>query len=74
LSFRGDFPVNTHGGQLGFGQAGMAGGFSQVIEAVEQIRGHSGVRQVPNCDRAYVTGTGGVMAEQVALILAGDGA
>src|SRR5205814_2135598 len=26
LTWRGDFPLNTHGGQLSFGQAGMAGG------------------------------------------------
>ena len=26
LTFRGDFPLNTHGGQLGMGQAGLAGG------------------------------------------------
>ena len=39
LTFAGDFPLNTHGGQLGFGQAGMAGGFSQVVEAVRQVRG-----------------------------------
>ena len=37
LSYRGDFPCNTHGGQLGFGQAGLAGGMSHVIEAVRQV-------------------------------------
>ena len=26
LSYRGDFPCNTHGGQLGFGQTGLAAG------------------------------------------------
>jgi acetyl-CoA acetyltransferase len=71
LTYRGDFPVNTHGGQLGFGQAGMAGGFSQLIEGVTQVRGEAGARQVPRCDTAYVTGTGGIMSEQAALILHG---
>ncbi len=71
LTYRGDFPVNTHGGQLGFGQAGGAGGMSQVVEAARQVRGEAGVRQVPGCDTAYVSGTGGVMSEQAALIVQG---
>lgn len=71
LSHRGDFPCNTHGGQLGFGQAGMAGGMSQVIEAVAQIRGRAGARQLRRHDTAFVSGTGGVMSEQCALVLTG---
>jgi len=72
LSYRGDFPVNTHGGQLGFGQAGLAGGMSQVVEAVAQVQGRSGDRQLRRHDVAYVTGTGGVMSEQAALVLVGE--
>jgi acetyl-CoA acetyltransferase len=73
LTFRGDFPVNTHGGQLGFGQAGGAGGMSQVVEAARQIMGRAGARQLQRHDLAFVSGTGGVMSEQSALILAGEG-
>ena len=71
LSYQGDFPCNTHGGQLGFGQAGLAGGMSQVVEAVRQIQGRAGDRQLARHDIAYVTGTGGVMSEQAALVLQG---
>lgn len=71
LSFRGDFPLNTHGGQLSFGQAGSAGGMSQVIEAMQQIQERAGERQLKRHDLAYVSGTGGVMSEQGALILRG---
>ncbi|MEQ8803499.1 thiolase family protein [Haliea sp.] len=71
LTWRGDFPLNTHGGQLSFGQAGTAGGMSQLIEAVTQIRGQAGDRQLPVHDTAFVSGTGGVMSEQGALVLAG---
>lgn len=71
LTWRGDFPMNTHGGQLSFGQAGSAGGMSQVIEAFHQIAGRAGDRQLARCDNVYVSGTGGVMSEQGALILQG---
>lgn len=71
LSYRGDFPCNTHGGQLGYGQAGQAGGMSHIVEAVEQIQGRSGPRQLRSHDLAYVSGTGGVMSEQAALLLRG---
>lgn len=71
LTYRGDFPMNTHGGQLSFGQAGSAGGMSQVIEAVTQLAGNAGDRQLKGCDTVYVSGTGGVMSEQGALILQG---
>jgi len=71
LSFRGDFPLNTHGGQLSYGQAGGAGGMSQVTEAVRQLRHEAGARQLARCDLAFVSGTGGVMSEQSALILRG---
>ena len=71
LSWKGDFPCNTHGGQLGFGQAGVAGGISQPIEAVRQIMGRGDGRQVAGCDTVFVSGTGGVMSEQSALILQG---
>lgn len=71
LRYDGDFPLNPHGGQLGMGQAGLAGGLSHVTEGVLQIQGRAEGRQVQSCDLAYVNGTGGMMAEQVALILEG---
>ncbi|MEZ5261163.1 MAG: thiolase family protein [Acidimicrobiales bacterium] len=71
LTYRGDFPVNTHGGQLSFGQTGLAGGFTQVLEGIRQVRGEAGDRQVPGCDVAYCSGTGGIMSEQTALIVQG---
>jgi acetyl-CoA acetyltransferase len=71
LSYRGDFPCNTHGGQLGMGQTGLSGGTSHVIEGVRQVQGRAGARQLARHDVAYVTGTGGVMSEQVAVVLTG---
>jgi acetyl-CoA C-acetyltransferase len=72
LTYRGDFPLNTAGGQLSFGQAGMAGGMHHVCDGVRQIMGRAGAAQVAACDRAFVSGNGGIMSEQVALILQGD--
>ncbi len=71
LRYCGDFPVNSHGGQLSFGQPGQAGGMTQVVEAVRQLRGAAGERQLRCCDTVYVSGTGGVMSEQSAIILQG---
>ena len=72
LSFAGDFPCNPYGGQLGFGQAGLAGGMSHITDAARQLMRRSEEHQVPDADVAFVTGNGGLMSEQVALILEGD--
>jgi acetyl-CoA acetyltransferase len=72
LTFEGDFPCNTHGGQLSFGQTGMAGGMTHVTEGARQIMGRAAANQMSRCDTAFVTGNGGIMSEQVALILRGD--
>ena len=71
LTYGGDFPCNTHGGQLSFGQAGLAGGMSHVCDATRQLMGRCEDNQVPDCNRAFVAGNGGIMSEQVALILEG---
>lgn len=72
LRFSGDFPLNTNGGQLGFGQAGGAGGMTHVVEGAKQLMGRSDARQVKQCDTVFVSGNGGIMSEQTALILRGD--
>jgi acetyl-CoA acetyltransferase len=53
----GRFPINTGGGQLSAGQAGASGGMIGVVEAVLQLRGEAGKRQVA-CDRGLVSGYG----------------
>jgi len=72
LTFRGDFPVNTAGGQLSFGQAGMAGGMHHVVDAARQLMGRADQAQVADCNTAFVTGNGGIMSEQVALLFQGE--
>jgi acetyl-CoA acetyltransferase len=54
----GELALNTSGGQLSAGQAGAAGGLHGLVEAVEQLRGRGGARQVAGARLALVTGYG----------------
>lgn len=58
LTFDGDFPNNTSGGQLSAGQAGAAGGFLGMTEAIRQLTGAAGGRAVPEAKLGLVTGFG----------------
>ena len=60
LRFDGELPVNTDGGGLSSNHPGMRGIFL-VIEAVKQLRGECGPRQVKDCGTALVHGTGGTL-------------
>ncbi len=57
-TYKGDFPINTDGGQLAAGQLNPAGasGCQQIVETTRQIRGEAGQRQVPRHDLALVNG------------------
>jgi len=55
------WPLNTSGGQLSAGQAGAAGGMHGLVEAVRQLLGQAGERQVAGALRAVVTGYGSVV-------------
>ncbi len=58
ISYRGSLPINTSGGQISAGQPGLAGGGVNVVEAVRQLFGDWGARQVPNAVNAMTTGIG----------------
>jgi acetyl-CoA acetyltransferase len=58
LTYKGDFPVNTGGGELSVGQAGLAGGYLHLVEALRQLRGEADGHQVKKAERALVTGIG----------------
>lgn len=58
LTVTGDFPHNTSGGQLSVGQAGAAGGYLGLVEAIRQVTDQAGPTQVAKADRAMVSGFG----------------
>ncbi len=65
----GRLPVNTHGGMLSHAHAGAAGGLFGIIEAVRQLRGQEGERQVANHDVALVHNEGGILSSHCTMIL-----
>jgi acetyl-CoA acetyltransferase len=54
----GALAVNTSGGQLCCGQAGAAGGMHGLVEAVLQLQGEAGERQIEGARTAVVSGYG----------------
>jgi acetyl-CoA acetyltransferase len=60
MTFKGDLPLNTGGGQISAGQPGLAGGGLNLVEAVRQMFGEGGARQIERTRNAMVTGIGGI--------------
>jgi acetyl-CoA acetyltransferase len=56
IALDGDVPLNTHGGQL---SAGRLHGYGFVHEAILQLRGDGGGRQVPDGPEVAVVANGG---------------
>lgn len=54
----GSFPFNTSGGQLSVGQAGAAGGYLGMVEALRQLTGSAGPTQVEGAAIGLVSGFG----------------
>ena len=58
FTIQGSVPHNTGGGQLSMGQAGAAGGYLGLVEAMRQILNQADGRQVTNVRHALVSGFG----------------
>jgi acetyl-CoA acetyltransferase len=69
LGPHGEFPINTSGGGLSYCQPGMFGIFL-LIEAVRQLRGEAGERQLPQHSTALCHGTGGILSTHATTVLA----
>jgi acetyl-CoA acetyltransferase len=60
MDLGGKLPLNTHGGLLSCAHPGACGGMTHFVEAVRQIRGEAGDRQVADCELALVTSASAV--------------
>lgn len=69
FSAQGALPLNTHGGLLSYGHCGVAGGMAHLVEAVLQLSGNAGARQIAEREWAYVHADGGVMSAHVGMIM-----
>jgi acetyl-CoA acetyltransferase len=63
----GKLAVNTSGGGLSYCHPGMYG-LLVMIEAIRQVRGECGERQVDGCDVALAHGNGGVLSSECTVI------
>jgi len=67
-AYDGDKPINTNGGRCSFGHAHAASGMADIYEAVMQMRGLCGERQVKKLPKtSFIRGFGG--AQNVASII-----
>ena len=66
----GSLAVNTNGGGLSCCHPGMYGIFP-FIEAVRQLRGEAGERQIEGAELGLAHGNGGLFSSQVTLVLGG---
>ncbi len=71
LRLGGSLPTNTDGGGLSSCHPGMRGMFL-LVEAVRQLRGEAGERQVPDAELCCVNGTGGWFSSASTIILGVD--
>ncbi|MEE2969680.1 MAG: acetyl-CoA acetyltransferase [Pseudomonadota bacterium] len=67
----GELPVNTNGGGLSCVHPGMYGMFL-TLEAVEQLRGQAGERQIAGAEIALCNGNGGLLSSQVTAVLGAE--
>jgi len=72
IELGGELPTNTHGGMLSFAHPGSTGGMHHIIEAVRQLRGTCGERQVPDAQLALVTNVSAVASTHSVMILGRD--
>jgi dephospho-CoA kinase len=69
IELGGELPINTHGGLMSHCHPGHPGSLFSITEAVHQLRGECGPRQVKDAELALVHGQGGIMSTHCTMIL-----
>ncbi|HUN57761.1 MAG TPA: hypothetical protein VMU41_06570 [Candidatus Binataceae bacterium] len=72
IELGGELPINTHGGLLSHCHPGQPGSMFSVTEAVRQLRGECGPRQVDDAKIALVHGQGGIMSTHCSMLLGSE--
>ena len=62
-------PLNTHGGMLSYCHPGNPGAMFGLTEAMSQLRGDAGPRQLPGMSTALCHAQGGIMSSHATVIL-----
>ena len=72
LAYDGDKPMNTNGGRTSYGHAFGASGMADIFEAVTQMRGEAGERQVKKQPKyTFLRGFGGAQNVRATILRAG---
>jgi acetyl-CoA acetyltransferase len=72
LGLDGGLPTNTDGGLLSFSALGWAGTSLKIVEAVRQLRGECGERQIQDAEVAIASGAGSGAQYNNVLLLGRD--
>ena len=72
IAYDGDKPMNTNGGRTSYGHAMGASGMADIFEAVTQMRGEAGERQVKKLPKyTFLRGFGGAQNVRCVILKAG---
>lgn len=71
IAFDGDKPMNTNGGRTSYGHAFGASGMADIFEAVTQMRGEAGERQIKKMPKhTFLRGFGGAQNVRATILRA----